>query len=207
MNQKPDNIHPFNYLLPRKSKELFLHQSGKVLWLTGLSGSGKSTIAKGLEEVLHSKNFFSVVLDGDNVRTGINNNLGFSNDDRKENIRRIAEVAKLFCSNGVITICSFVSPTEEIRNLAKSIIGKNDFVEIFVNTPIEECEKRDVKGLYAKARKGEIKDFTGVNAPFEIPANTDLEIQTKNKIVKESVEEVVSFILPIINYQSSIINR
>ena len=207
MSQKPDNIYPFNYLLPRKSKELFLHQSGKVLWLTGLSGSGKSTIAKGLEEVLHSKNFFSIVLDGDNVRTGINNNLGFSNDDRKENIRRIAEVAKLFCSNGVITICSFVSPTEEIRNLAKSIIGKNDFVEIFVNTPIEECEKRDVKGLYAKARKGEIKDFTGVNAPFEIPANTDLEIQTKNKIVKESVEEVVSFILPIINYQSSIINR
>lgn len=198
MNQKPDNIHPFNYLLPRKSKELFLHQSGKVLWLTGLSGSGKSTIAKGLEEVLHSKNFFSVVLDGDNVRTGINNNLGFSNDDRKENIRRIAEVAKLFCSNGVITICCFVSPTEEMRNLARNIIGKNDFVEIFVNTPIEECEKRDVKGLYAKARKGEIKDFTGINAPFEKPKNPDLEINTTNKAIEKSVNETFKFILPLV---------
>lgn len=196
MNQKSDNIHPFNQLLPRESKEALLHQRGKVLWFTGLSGSGKSTIAKGLEEKLHSDGFFSVVLDGDNVRTGINNNLGFSDEDRKENIRRIAEVAKLFVSNGVITICSFVSPTEEIRNLAKSIIGQNDFFEIFVNTPIEECEKRDVKGLYAKARKGEIKDFTGINAPFEEPKNPDLEIQTKNKTVEESVNEVLQFALP-----------
>ncbi len=194
MNHKSDNIHPFNQLLPRESKEELLHQQGKVLWFTGLSGSGKSTIAKGLEEALHSKEFFSVVLDGDNVRTGINNNLGFSDEDRKENIRRIAEVAKLFASNGVITICSFVSPTEEIRNLAKNIIGKNDFIEIFVNTPIEECEKRDVKGLYAKARKGEIKDFTGVNAPFEEPKNSHLEIQTKNKSIEESVKEVLEFI-------------
>jgi len=195
MNQKSDNIHPFNQLLPRESKEALLHQQGKVLWFTGLSGSGKSTIAKGLEEKLHAEGFFSVVLDGDNVRTGINNNLGFSDEDRKENIRRIAEVAKLFASNGVITICSFVSPTEEIRDLARSIIGKNDFLEVFVNTPIEECEKRDVKGLYAKARKGEIKDFTGINAPFEEPKNPDLEIQTKNKTEEESVNEVSKYIL------------
>ena len=196
MNQKSDNIHPFNQLLPRESKETLLHQQGKVFWFTGLSGSGKSTIAKGLEEKLHAEGFFSVVLDGDNVRTGINNNLGFSDEDRKENIRRIAEVSKLFSSNGVITICSFVSPTEEIRTLARNIIGKKDFLEIFVNTPIEECEKRDVKGLYAKARKGEIKDFTGVNAPFEEPKNADLEIQTKNKSIGGSVNEVLQFVLP-----------
>ncbi len=196
MNQKPENIHPFNHLLPRESKEELLRQRGKVLWFTGLSGSGKSTIAKGLEERLHAKGFFTVVLDGDNVRTGINSNLGFSDEDRKENIRRIAEVAKLFASNGVITICSFVSPTEEIRSLARNIIGKGDFIEVFVNTPIEECEKRDVKGLYAKARKGEIQDFTGVNAPFEEPKNADLEIQTKNKSVEESVKEAFDFVLP-----------
>lgn len=194
MNQKSDNIHPFNQLLPRESKEELLQQRGKVLWFTGLSGSGKSTIAKGLEEKLHAEGFFSVVLDGDNVRTGINNNLGFSDEDRKENIRRIAEVAKLFASNGVITICSFVSPTEEIRNLARNIIGKNDFIEVFVNTPIEECEKRDVKGLYAKARKGEIKDFTGINAPFEEPKNANLEIKTTNKTIEESVNETFQFI-------------
>ena len=198
MNNKSENIHPFNHLLPRESKEQLLNQCAKVLWFTGLSGSGKSTIAKGLEEQLYAKGFFSVVLDGDNVRTGINNNLGFSEDDRKENIRRIAEAAKLFLQNGVIVICCFVSPTNEIRNLAKAIIGADDFEEIFVNTPIEECEKRDVKGLYAKARNGEIKDFTGVNAPFEIPANPDLEIQTKNKSVEENVSEVFNFIQPLI---------
>lgn len=202
MNTKSENIHPFNQLLPRESKERLLHQRAKVLWLTGLSGSGKSTIAKGLEEELHSNGFFSVVLDGDNVRTGINNNLGFSEEDRKENIRRIAEVAKLFLQNGVIVICCFVSPTEEIRNLARTIIDEKDFVEIFVNTPIEECEKRDVKGLYAKARKGEIKDFTGVNAPFEIPAKPNLEIQTQNKSVEQSVSEVLEFCIPILNFQS-----
>jgi len=200
---KPENIHPFDQLLPRESKEDLLQQRGKVLWFTGLSGSGKSTIAKGLEEKLHAKGFFSVVLDGDNVRTGINNNLGFSDEDRKENIRRIAEVAKLFCANGVITICSFVSPTNEIRTQAKSIVGEKDFLEIFVNTPIEECEKRDVKGLYAKARAGEIKDFTGVSVPFEIPVNADLEIQTQNKSVEENVNEVMSFVAAKISLQKT----
>ncbi|MCX6198356.1 MAG: adenylyl-sulfate kinase [Bacteroidetes bacterium] len=202
MNTKSENIHPINQLLPRESKEQLLNQHAKVLWFTGLSGSGKSTIAKGLEEELHAKGFFSVVLDGDNVRMGINNNLGFSEEDRKENIRRIAEVAKLFLQNGVVVICCFVSPTEEIRNLARTIIGEIDFVEIFVNTSMEECENRDVKGLYAKARKGEIKDFTGVNAPFEIPAKSDLEIRTQNKSVNESVLEVIEFCIPILNFQS-----
>jgi adenylylsulfate kinase len=196
MNSKSGNIHPFNQLLPRESKEVLLKQRARVFWFTGLSGSGKSAIAKGVEEALHAKGYFSVVLDGDNVRAGINNNLGFSEEDRTENIRRIAEVAKLFLQNGVIVICCFVSPTENVRNLARTIVGEEDFIEIFVNTPIEECEKRDVKGLYAKARKGEIKDFTGVNAPFEIPAKPGLEIITLNKSVEENVNEVLSFVFP-----------
>lgn len=203
MNSKSENIHPFNHLLPRQSKESLLQQQGKVLWFTGLSGSGKSTIAKGVEEALHGQGFFAAVLDGDNVRTGINSNLGFSEADRTENIRRIAEVAKLFLQNGVIVICCFVSPTHDIREQAKSIIGANDFVEIFVNTPLEECEKRDVKGLYAKARKGEIKDFTGISAPFEIPEKPDLEILTQNKSVAENVNEVIRFILPQISLPKS----
>lgn len=201
MNSKSDNIHPFNHLLPRSSKESLLQQQGCVLWFTGLSGSGKSTIAKGVEEQLHNQGYFVVVLDGDNVRTGINNNLGFSDEDRKENIRRIAEVAKLFVANGVIVICSFVSPTHEIRNLARTIIDEPDFKEIFINTPIEECEKRDVKGLYAKARRGEIKDFTGINAPFDAPENPALEVLTQNKAVEQNVDEVIAFVLPIINKQ------
>lgn len=203
MNLKSDNIHPFNHLLPRSSKESLLQQQGCVLWFTGLSGSGKSTIAKGVEEQLHNLGYFVVVLDGDNVRTGINNNLGFSDEDRKENIRRIAEVAKLFVANGVIVICSFVSPTNDIRNLARTIIGEQDFKEIFINTSIEECEKRDVKGLYAKARRGEIKDFTGINAPFDAPVNPALEVLTQNKTIEDSVAQVITFVLPQIQNQHS----
>ena len=148
-----DNLHPiFNNLLQRKNREIFLKQKSKVLWLTGLSGSGKSTIAEGLEKKLFKNGFFAQVLDGDNIRTGINKNLGFSLEDRAENIRRIAEVAKLYMNSGIITICSFVSPTITIRRSAEEIIGSSDFIEIFVNTPLEVCEKRDVKGLYKKAR-------------------------------------------------------
>ncbi|MDB5284666.1 MAG: cysC [Bacteroidota bacterium] len=201
MNSKSEHIHPvFDQLLTREDKEKLLKQKAKVLWFTGLSGSGKSTIAKGLEKTLHEKGFLVMVLDGDNVRAGINNNLGFSDEDRKENIRRIAEVSKLFLQCGVVTICSFVSPTAEIRKMAGEIIGKEDFVEIYVNASLEECEKRDVKGLYAKARKGEIKDFTGISAPFEAPINPDLEIVTEKKTVEESVNEVVNFVLPKIKF-------
>ena len=202
MNSKSGNIHPFNQLLPRASKEELLGQKGIVFWFIGLSGSGKSTIAQGLEKALHERGYLVMVLDGDNVRTGINNNLGFSDEDRKENIRRIAEVAKLFVNAGVITICCFVSPTVEIREQAREIIGTADFKEIFVNTPIEECEKRDVKGLYAKARKGEIKDFTGINAPFEAPIKPDLEIKTENKSVEARVNEVVVYALPLVSRAS-----
>ncbi len=196
MNLKSENIHPFSELLSRQSKEDLLVQRARVLWLTGLSGSGKSTIARGLEEALYKKGFLTAVLDGDNIRAGLNNNLGFSNEDREENIRRIAEVAKLFLQNGIITICAFVSPTEAMRTLAKSIIGEDDLVEIFVNTSFEDCRQRDVKGLYAKAQQGGIKDFTGVNAPYEIPAKPDLEIKTQNKSIAESVDEVLNYVFP-----------
>ncbi|MBP6732646.1 MAG: adenylyl-sulfate kinase [Chitinophagales bacterium] len=198
----PENIHPvFDTLLNRESKEKLLNQRAKVIWFTGLSGSGKSTIAKGLENELYHLGHVTMVLDGDNVRTGINNNLGFSEADRLENIRRIAEVAKLLMESGVIAICCFVSPTEELRNLARGIVGKENFVEVFVNTSIEDCEKRDVKGLYAKARRGEIKDFTGINAPFEIPQNADLSISTTGKTIYESVRAVADFLLPMIKFK------
>jgi len=191
------NIFPtFHKLLARGDREALLKQKGIVIWMTGLSASGKTTLAIGLERALHEKGHLCYVLDGDNVRTGINKNLHFSEEDRKENIRRVAEVSKLFVECGVITINCFVSPTEELRNLAKSIIGENDFKLVYVNTPIEVCEQRDSKGLYAKARKGEIKDFTGVNAPFEEPASPDLEIKTEKYSFEENLKTLVEFVLP-----------
>ena len=192
-----DNIHPiFDKLLTRKNKENFLNQQSKVLWFTGLSGSGKSTIAQGIEKMLFSKGYLIQVLDGDNTRTGINKNLGFSLEDRQENIRRIAEISKLFLDTGVICLNSFVSPTIAIRDLAKEIIGPEHFVEIYVNTPLHICEQRDVKGLYAKARAGEIKGFTGIDSPFEASQNPDLELLTENQNIEESIEKVFNFVLP-----------
>lgn len=196
-NQK--NIFPiFDQIVGRKEKELLLNQTAKVIWMTGLSGSGKSTIAIALEKELAQKGFLTQVLDGDNIRTGINNNLGFSDADRTENIRRIAEVSKLFVNCGVITINCFVSPTNAIRNAAKEIIGAENFVEVFIDTPLEICEQRDVKGLYKKARAGEIKDFTGINAPFEVPENAAIVVKTANKTVEESVNTILKDILPLI---------
>lgn len=196
-NQK--NIFPiFDQIVGRKEKEQLLNQTAKVIWMTGLSGSGKSTIAIALEKALAQKGFLTQVLDGDNIRTGINNNLGFSDADRTENIRRIAEVSKLFVNCGVITINCFVSPTNAIRKAAKEIIGGADFIEVFIDTPIEICEQRDVKGLYKKARAGEIKDFTGINAPFEAPENATIVVKTANKTVEESVNTILKEILPLI---------
>lgn len=192
-----DNIHPiFDKLLTKSDKEQFLNQRSKVLWFTGLSGSGKSTIAEGLEKMLFSKGYFNQVLDGDNTRTGINKNLGFSLEDRKENIRRIAEISKLFTDTGVICLNSFVSPTIEIRNMAKQIIGADNFIEIYINTPLHICEQRDVKGLYAKARAGEIKGFTGIDSPFEAPQSPDVELLTENQTIEESIIKVFNFVLP-----------
>lgn len=184
-----NNIHPiFDTLIAREDRERRLGQKGQVIWFTGLSGSGKSTIANALERRLFEEGKVTMLLDGDNVRTGICNNLGFSLEDRKENIRRIAEVAKLFKENGQIVLCSFVSPTEDIRALARNIIGPTDFKEVFVATSLEECEKRDVKGLYKKARLGLIKEFSGIDSPFEIPEKPDIKIETENKSVESCVD-------------------
>ena len=190
------HIYPvFDRIYDRKVKEEILRQSAKVIWFTGLSGSGKTTLASNLEKELFFRRFFCQVLDGDNIRSGINNNLGFSEIDRLENIRRIAEVSKLLINTGMITICSFISPTEEIRHMARNIIGENDFIEIFLNTPLEVCEQRDTKGLYKKARAGEIKDFTGISSPFEAPAHPDLEIDTSVTPIKDSVELIFNTII------------
>ena len=188
-----NNIYPiFDKMLGRRDKEKLLGQKGVMIWFTGLSGSGKSTIAMALERELHSRGTLCRILDGDNIRSGINNNLGFSADDRKENIRRIAEVGKLFVDTGIVTIAAFISPTEELRNLASEIIGKEDFIEVYVSTPLEECEKRDVKGLYAKAREGRIKEFTGISAPFEVPKDADIVIDTSVVGIEESVNIIMS---------------
>ena len=196
-NTQPNNIYPiFDRMLGREDKEALLKQRSVMVWFTGLSGSGKSTIAIALERELHKRGLLCRILDGDNIRSGINNNLGFSAEDRVENIRRIAEVSKLFIDPGVITIAAFISPNNELREMASTIIGKDNFLEIYVNTPIEECERRDVKGLYAKARKGEIKDFTGVSAPFEAPEHPALSLDTSVLSLEESVNKLLELILP-----------
>lgn len=190
-----DNIYPiFDRMLSRQDKEQLLGQKGVMLWFTGLSGSGKSTVAIALERELQKRGLLCRILDGDNIRTGINANLGFSADDRRENIRRVAEVAKLFVDTGIITIAAFVSPTEDLRNLAQHIIGKDDFKEIFISTPIEECERRDVKGLYARARRGEVKNFTGISAPFEAPQHPALSLDTSRLSLEESVAKLLQLL-------------
>jgi adenylylsulfate kinase len=192
-----NNIHPiFDRLLSRQEREQRLGQKGKVLWLTGLSGSGKSTIAENLERKLFEAGYFPQVLDGDNIRSGINKNLGFSVADRTENIRRIAEVARLYANSGVIVLASFISPTRQIRTLAKTIIGADDFLEIYVNAPLEECERRDVKGLYQKARRGEIKGFTGIDSPYEAPETPFLEIRTDQLALEKSVDVLFEKVQP-----------
>ena len=197
-----ENLFPvFEHILQRSDKEKLLNQESKVIWLTGLSGSGKTTIAIGLEEELNKRGFLTQILDGDNVRIGINNNLGFTEGDRKENIRRIAEVSKLFLNCGVITINCFVSPTVEMRAQARDIVGKSDFIEVYVNAPLEICEERDTKGLYKKARAGEITNFTGIDAPFEPPEDPSLEIETGQLSVEESVKTVLNHVLPVIKYE------
>lgn len=192
-----EHIYPiFDKMLSRQDKERLLGQRGLMIWFTGLSGSGKSTVAITLERELHKRGLLCRILDGDNIRCGINNNLGFSPADRVENIRRIAEVGKLFVDTGIITIAAFISPNNDLREMAAKIIGKDNFVEVYISTPIEVCEQRDVKGLYAKARRGEIKDFTGVSAPFEAPQSPDLELDTSSLSLEESVNSLLSYILP-----------
>lgn len=191
--QHPANIYPIK-MMTREDKEILLGQRGVMVWFTGLSGSGKSTVALGVERELHQLGILCRILDGDNIRAGINNNLGFSAEDRHENIRRIAEVGKLFVQTGIVTLACFVSPTNDIRQMARDIIGHDDFLEVYVSTPIEECERRDVKGLYARARKGEVKNFTGISAPFEAPSHPALSIDTSQLSLDECVRQVVELI-------------
>ena len=195
--EETNHIYPiFDKMLGRSDKEALLGQRGIMIWFTGLSGSGKSTVAIALERELQKRGLLCRILDGDNIRSGINNNLGFSAEDRVENIRRIAEIGKLFVDTGIITLAAFISPNNDIREMAARIIGKEDFMEIYVSTPLEECERRDVKGLYAKARRGEIRNFTGISAPFEAPEHPSLSLDTSVLSVEESVNQLLALILP-----------
>lgn len=197
-----ENIYPiYDRMMTRQDKESLLGQRGIMIWFTGLSGSGKSTVAMGVERELHAQGILCRILDGDNVRAGINNNLGFSAEDRIENIRRIAEIGKLFVQTGVVTLACFVSPTNDIRQMAREIVGVEDFLEVYISTPIEECERRDVKGLYARARKGEVKNFTGISAPFEAPVSPDIAIDTSKIPLEESVRTLTELIIKRVKQQ------
>jgi adenylylsulfate kinase len=198
-NRGDVEIYPdFDKIIQRSDKEKFLKQKSKVIWLTGLSGAGKTTIGSHLEQRLFEMGYVTQMLDGDNIRSGINNNLNFSPEDRFENIRRIAEVSKLFLNCGIIVISCFISPTNDIRHMAREIIGAEDFVEIYVNAPLSVCEERDVKGLYKLARNGRLKEFTGIDSPFEVPDHPDLEIRTDFLSVEESLEKLLEYVLPLV---------
>ena len=191
-----ENIFSIKHKLLQKSdKENLLGHKGIVLWMCGLSGSGKSTLASALESELYAKNIHSKLLDGDNLRTGINSNLGFSESDRTENIRRAAEISKLFVENGEVVICSLISPTNAIRKMAKEIIGEESYREIYINASFDECAKRDVKGLYKKALAGEIKNFTGLDSPFEAPETPFLELNTGSKSLEECKDLLLKTVL------------
>lgn len=196
-----NNIYTvFDKIKDRKAKQIYLKQNAKVIWFTGLSGSGKTTLASALEKRLFELNYFCQILDGDNVRSGINQNLKFTEEDRIENIRRIAEISKLFMNCGIILICAFISPTNEMRQMARDIVGEEDFLEIFVDTPLAVCEKRDPKGLYKRARAGELKNFTGISSPFETPEKPFLKVDNTNPELDETVKEMLRNILPEIKF-------
>ena len=188
-------------LTQRHEKERFLSQRSKVIWITGLPCSGKTTLAVALEHDLFRRGYFCQILDSAYIHAGINNNLGFTHAAQTENIRRIAEISKLLVANGIITIIAFVCPTNEMRDMARKIIGFHDYLEIFLNPSIESCEKRDIKGLYLKARSGEITDFAGVNAPFEASFQADLELRTDIFSVKECLANLLEMIIPKIEYR------
>jgi len=190
-----ENIIRQNYEVSQLERNQANKHRSFLVWFTGLSGSGKSTIANALEHKLHQEGIKTYVLDGDNIRLGINKDLSFSAEDRSENMRRIAEIAKLFIDAGVVVMGAFVSPYKKDRKSIEYVVGNNNFVEVFVNTSLEACELRDVKGLYAKARKGEIKDFTGINAPYEAPEKPDIEVVTDNMTVREAVDIIYPVII------------
>ncbi len=189
-----ENIIPHDFSIGHEERKALKKHNAFLLWFTGLSGSGKSTIANAVEKTLVEKGIHTYTLDGDNVRKGLNSDLAFSPEDRKENIRRIAEVANLMMDAGLVVLGAFVSPYEKDRANIKQIVGVGQYVEIFVNTPIEVCENRDVKGLYTKARAGEISNFTGIDAPYEAPSHPDIEVDTTKVSVEEAVEMVIRHI-------------
>lgn len=191
-----ENIIPHQFGIDKAQREALKGHRGFLIWFTGLSGSGKSTIANAVEQQLHAQGVHTYTLDGDNIRKGINSDLSFSPVDRAENIRRIGEIAGLFVDSGIVVLAAFVSPYKKDREMVKSVVKDFNFVEIFVDTPLEECERRDVKGLYAKARKGLIKDFTGVNAPYEAPADPDVLIDTTQVSIAQAAQMVIDAITP-----------
>lgn len=197
-----------NYIYPIKTKvsadqrRRLLNQEPKLIWFTGLSGSGKSTLAVQLEAALHAQGFKTYLLDGDNIRSGLNKDLSFTDDARVENIRRISEVCKLFLDAGVVLLSAFISPFQADRDQVKSIVGADNYIEVFVDAPLEVCEQRDVKGLYKKARAGEVKNFTGITSPYERPSNPDIVIETDKTSVEASLEVLVNAIVPRITLRS-----
>jgi adenylylsulfate kinase len=178
-----------------KEKRRVLHgHNSMIIWFTGLSGSGKTTIANELEDILHLKGISTFILDGDNIRQGLNNDLGFSQEDRKENIRRIGEVAKLFVDSGIVVLVTFISPFASERKLVRDMVEKDEFIEVYVNCSLEECEKRDPKGLYQRAKNGEIKEFTGISSPYEVPENPEIILETSNYSIKECTEILYDYL-------------
>ncbi len=192
--QKATNITWHHSTITSQDREELLKQKGCVIWFTGLSGSGKSTLALEVESALHQNGHLTYVLDGDNIRHGLNKNLGFSPADREENIRRIGEVAKLFADAGVITMTAFISPYRGDRDKARDLLGEGRFIEVFVDCALDVCEERDPKGLYKLARAGEIKEFTGISAPYEAPANPEVVVNTGEQTLEESTQEVIAFL-------------
>lgn len=195
MQDFSENIIPHHHSISQEDRLKGENYIPKVVWFSGLSGSGKSTLASALEVQFHNLGFPTYILDGDNIRTGLNSDLNFSNDDRKENIRRIAEVAKLFNDAGIIILTAFISPFKSDRKSAKAVIGEENFIEIHVDCPLEVCEARDVKGLYRKARAGEIKNFTGINSPFEAPENPDITVDTASNSLEICLQELAEKVI------------
>ena len=193
-----NTIFPFDSKITSEQRKKSMMQEPHLIWLTGLSGSGKTTLALRLEQFFFCKGFKVFVLDGDNVRTGLCKDLGFSEEDRKENLRRVGEVARLMLEAGLIVISAFISPSKEDRMAIRTIVGEERFIEVFVNCTVEECEKRDVKGLYAKARKGIIPNFTGVSAPYDQPVLPDVEVRTADETIDESAQKIIDLVEPLV---------
>ena len=197
--ETPKNLFPHKHFVSAELRKKLINQKPILIWLSGISGSGKSTIANELEKKLYENNFLSYLLDGDNIRIGLNKDLGFTDDDRKENIRRISEVSRLMLDAGLIVITAFISPFKEERQLAKSLVLEENYFLVYVDCSVEKCEERDVKGLYKKARAGEIKNFTGIDSPYEVPENPNLIVNTEKESVDESVKKIFNAIKGKIN--------